>query len=217
MNKLKQQHLKDAVKAHAALILSVLFTAFFMCGCADGSNAEEMILASESEAEATEALPETVSEEQISEPARDIYVYICGAVNSPGVYTVRSGSHVFEVIAKAGGLREDADDTVVNQAECVEDGMQITVPTKEQVKNGVTSKDQSASSTNISEVQDGKVNINTADAKELTSLSGIGATRAEAIIAYRNEHGAFTSPEDIMNVAGIKEGLYIKIKNQIKL
>ena len=67
------------------------------------------------------------------------------------------------------------------------------------------------------EIDDGKVNINTATAEELTSLSGIGGSRAEAIIAYRSEHGSFKDIEDIKNVAGIKAGLYAKIKDYIKI
>ncbi|MCR5527551.1 MAG: helix-hairpin-helix domain-containing protein [Lachnospiraceae bacterium] len=217
MNKLKQQHLKDAVKAHAALILSVLFTAFFVCGCAVNDDAEEMILTSEAEAVSADAVTESVSEEEVPQKPHDIYVYICGAIKDPGVYTVHSGSHVFEVIAKAGGLSEDADDTAVNQAEIVTDGSQITIPTKAQTEAGIVPGNRSSESTAAADTTDGRVNINTATADELTALSGIGMNRAEAIIRYRDEHGAFTSPEDIMNVAGIKEGLYTKIKDQIKL
>ena len=63
--------------------------------------------------------------------------------------------------------------------------------------------------------QDNRININTADEAQLTTLTGIGATRAQAIIAYREENGPFAAIEDIMNVQGIKEGTFAKIKDEI--
>lgn len=64
---------------------------------------------------------------------------------------------------------------------------------------------------------DGRININTAGVEELTTLKGVGESRANAIIAFREEHGSFENPEDIMQIAGIKEGIYAKIKDQIKV
>ena len=65
--------------------------------------------------------------------------------------------------------------------------------------------------------EDGRININTAGVEELTTLKGVGESRANAIIAFREEHGSFENPEDIMQIAGIKEGIYAKIKDQIKV
>ena len=65
--------------------------------------------------------------------------------------------------------------------------------------------------------EDGRININTAGVEELTTLKGVGESRANAIIAFREEHGAFENPEDIMQITGIKEGIYAKIKDQIKV
>lgn len=62
---------------------------------------------------------------------------------------------------------------------------------------------------------DPRINLNTADAGQLSTLSGIGQSKAEAIIAYREEHGDFASIEEIMNVEGIKEGTFSKIKDKI--
>jgi competence protein ComEA len=81
-------------------------------------------------------------------------------------------------------------------------------------QQGVAGTASSGSSTAASTAS-GKVNINTADISGLTSISGIGKTRAEAIISYREEHGAFLSVEDIKNVSGIGDATFEKIKDQI--
>ena len=131
-----------------------------------------------------------------------IYVYACGAVASPGVYELPSGSRVYEAIAAAGGFREDAADTEINQAEVLEDEMRIYVPTIEELANATISGN-------------GKVNINRASKEELMTLPGVGASRAESIIQYREEQGTFKSIEDIMHISGIKEALFEKIKELI--
>ena len=140
----------------------------------------------------------------------EIYVYVCGAVVSPGVYTLASGSHVFEALEMAGGLRDDAAVDAVNQAERLTDGEQLKVPTKDEAAAELTI-------TQSAEEDDGRININTATAEELTGLKGIGESRANDIIEYRNEHGSFKDIEDIKNVTGIKAGLYAKIKDYIKI
>lgn len=131
-----------------------------------------------------------------------IFVYVCGAVECEGVYELPEGSRVYEAIAAAGGFREDAAVTEINQAEVLKDEVQIYVPTEEEVKKGQASKD-------------GKINLNTATKAELMTLSGIGETKADSIIRYREEHGKFQSIEDIKNIDGIKDGLFERIKNSI--
>ena len=143
------------------------------------------------------------------------YVHICGAVAQPGVYCVDEGSRLYEVILLAGGLTEDAADQAVNQAQELTDGMQIYIPTQEEVQSGIFSGQTQSYRTE--ETQDTRVNINTADEKLLCTLPGIGTTRAEAIISYRNEHGEFRNNEEFMNVTGIKAGVYEKIKELIKV
>lgn len=150
------------------------------------------------------------------------YVHVCGAVNSPGVYKLTSDSRLFEAIQMAGGLTADAAGESLNQAEPVEDGSRIYVPTKDEVKNGVQdSMFQDGAPTEAAEnqtsVDDGKVDINTAAKEELMTLSGIGEAKAEAIIRYREEHGKFRKIEDLMGVEGIKEGVFQKVKDQIKV
>lgn len=147
-----------------------------------------------------------------------LYVYVCGAIVNPGVYDLPEGSRVYELIRAAGGLLEDADDRTLNQAEKLIDGMQITVYTKEEAadmpdpSSGISPSDKS-----ISEAGSQKVNLNTADADRLTTLSGIGEARAKAIIAYREQNGGFQCIEDIMKIEGIKEKLFEKIKEQIEV
>ena len=133
-----------------------------------------------------------------------IFVYVCGAVNAEGVYELPSGSRVYEAIAAAGGFRGDAATTEVNQAEVLEDEARIYVPTLQEMQQGTTSKN-------------GKININKATKEELMTRPGVGQSRAESIIQYRKEQGAFKKIEDLMQIAGIKEGLFEKIKTLISV
>lgn len=179
------------------------------------------------------------------DPAGDktplIYVDVCGAVKAPGVVTVPEGSRVFEAIAKAGGLREDADARYINQARLLSDGEQVYVPTTQETaakEDGFSeaglSRGANAAGPDGSRISDafagtggdpgmenagsnadGKVNINTADSAALQTLNGIGEARAEAIILYRETNGAFETIEDIMKVSGIKNALFNKIKDDI--
>lgn len=129
-----------------------------------------------------------------------IYVDVCGEVMKPGVYCLSRDARVCDAVFAAGGFTEDADKSRVNQARILSDQEQILVPSIEEP-----------------ETDDNLVCINTADAEALTSLPGIGEAKAADIIAYRQAHGAFLSPEDIMKVPGIKEALYNKIKAKIKI
>lgn len=139
-----------------------------------------------------------------------IYVHVCGAVACPGVYEIPEGSRMYEAIAMAGGMLPEADENYLNLAGILQDGSQIQVLTKEETKQQNSNILQNSEST-----QNSKININTASVKELTQLSGIGDSRASAIIAYRSKHGSFQSIEQIKQVDGIKDGLFEKIKEEI--
>ena len=134
---------------------------------------------------------------------------ISGAVADPGVYTFPADSRVYELIEAAGGLLPEAYDVSLNQAERLSDGQKIHVYTKEEAAEGQAPTEESSSTS------DGKVNINTASTEELTSLKGIGQTRAESIVAYRQEHGAFAAVEDLKAVSGIGDATYQKIADAI--
>lgn len=117
----------------------------------------------------------------------------------------------------AGGLLENAQSDAVNLAEVLTDGQKLQIPYigETPVMEAETSGQTTGSGS--SEGTDTTVNINTATADMLMSLKGIGQTRAEDIIAYREKHGSFQKKEDIMNVDGIKQGTYDKIKDNISV
>ena len=172
---------------------------------------------------------EAVSDKEMQQAM--IYVDVCGAVANPGVFQLAAGSRVFQAIEAAGGYLPEAALTCVNRAGVLTDGQQLYILTQEEMErqgldpvemakasdgqmNGSAGTGQNTGMT--AQVQQGnRININTADEAQLTTLTGIGATRAQAIIAYREENGPFAAIEDIMNVQGIKEGTFAKIKDEI--
>ena len=147
-----------------------------------------------------------------TEEKTEICVQISGAVADPGVYRFPEDSRVYELIEAAGGLLPEAYDVSLNQAERLSDGQKIHVYTKEEAANGLVPAEGTA---NASLATEGKVNINTASVEELTSLKGLGQTRAESIVAYRQEHGAFAAVEDLKEVSGIGDATYQKIADAI--
>ena len=172
---------------------------------------------------------EAVSDKEMQQAM--IYVDVCGAVANPGVFQLAAGSRVFQAIEAAGGYLPEAALTCVNRAGVLTDGQQLYILTQEEMErqgldpaemagasdgqmNGSAGTGQNTGMT-AQVQQDNRININTADEAQLTTLTGIGATRAQAIIAYREENGPFAEIEDIMNVQGIKEGTFAKIKDEI--
>lgn len=147
---------------------------------------------------------EPVEEQSREEEKQTIFVNVCGAVEKEGVYELPSGSRVYQAIEAAGGFTEEAVYTSLNQAELLKDEALVYVPTEKEYQEAQT-------------VSDGKVNLNTASKEELMTVNGIGASRAESIIQYREEHGKFQNIEDIQKVDGIKEGLFNKIKDSITI
>lgn len=159
---------------------------------------------------------EPVSGNQTEEASENtILVYVCGAVEVPGVYELPEHARVYEAIQAAGGLRADADSVHTNQAKVLSDGEQITILTKEEAKAAPADNTAGENAGGDNAAQGAVVNINTAGVSELTSLSGIGESRASDIISYREEHGPFEKVEDIMKVPGIKNALFSKIKDHI--
>ncbi len=175
--------------------------ASLLSGCGDESYLEQ---ASAETAEKTTE-EETTEESQSPVSGQTIYVHVEGAVASPGVYELAEGSRVYEAIELAGGLLENAVSKELNQARELTDGEKLYIYTV-----GEETSDAAAA-------DDGRVNINTADVDELTTLTGIGETRAQEIISYRESNGAFSSTEDLMNVSGIGEATYAKLQDQIKV
>lgn len=144
-----------------------------------------------------------------------IRVHVLGGVQQPGVYTLDPASRVNEAVEAAGGLSADADAERVNLAEHLADGQQVYIPRRDATPPpsptplAQTSDDASTSAPGE------RIDINTASAEELTSLPGIGPTYAQRIVAYRQEHGPFTAPEEIMQVEGIGSKRYEQIRDLI--
>ncbi len=136
-----------------------------------------------------------------------IYVQVSGAVVKPGVYQVPAGSRVFVAVELAGGLTPEADEGSLNQAQALSDGQQVYVYAlgEEYDRPGDV------------QAADGRVNLNTATAEELMSLPGIGQAKADSIISYRESSGGFQAIEDLMKIEGIKEGVFSKIKDRIRI
>ncbi len=150
-----------------------------------------------------------INKETVEEEAKTaIFVHVCGAVNDPGVYELDGGSRIHDAIEAAGGANEDADINALNLAMVLTDGEKIYVPTFEE---------DITESTGGAPGDDKTVNINTADEAGLTAISGIGPSKAAAIVKYREENGPFSSTEDITKVSGIGHGTYEKIKDDIRV
>ena len=210
------------------LFMNVLFAGIGLSGC-QNHKTEIMLDGQDTEKNTeTESGSEEISDEvtvlneaELSEipqeeiPA-EIFVDVCGAVANPGVYEMDADSRVFQVIEVAGGFLPEAASASVNQAQPVSDGQQIYVPTQEEVEEGtMPAAIQQTETAGDSDTAGGVVNINTADADTLKSLSGIGDAKAQAILAYREEYGTFSTIEEIMQVPGIKESTFSAIKDKI--
>lgn len=138
--------------------------------------------------------------------AEVLYVYVCGHVKNPGVYLLDKGSRRFQAVEAAGGIEEDGCVEFLELAGVLADGERIYVPSAQEAEETRLIRE---------EEQNGLVNLNQASKEQLMTLPGIGESRAEAILQYRENNGAFQSIEDIMKVSGIKEAAFTRIKNLI--
>ena len=222
----KQNIQKKICRIPLVRIVIFIMAAWMMTGCGAGKtpDTEELIQVREedsgqSNSDSKTSDREKEKTEKNSEKQKEsvtekiCYVHVCGAVNSPGVYELMPDSRLYEAIQMAGGLTGDAAGEALNQAERIEDGARIYVPTKDEAGDGITEPVDVAG--NIAD--DGKININTAAKEQLMTLTGIGEAKAASIIRYREEHGGFQKIEDLMEVEGIKEGVFQKVKDQIKI
>lgn len=164
---------------------------------------------------------EVKKESEETAPA-SIIIDVKGAVQKPGVYHVKTGERIVDVISRAGGFAEKADQSNVNLAMRVEDEMVIYIPTiGEEASNGET---------NITTVTGGggsvaaagsgngdTVNLNKADVTQLQTLPGIGPAKAAAIIDHRDTNGPFKSIEGLKDVTGIGEKTFEKLKDKISV
>ncbi len=165
-----------------------------------------------------------------------IYVQVSGAVVRPGVYALPAGARIFQAIELAGGLTGEAESSSLNQAGFLADGQMVYVMDKEEaaawaagasaedgsgavpgMPGGDVSEGQPGRARSDGGAEDGKVNLNTATESDLMALPGIGAAKAKSILAWREENGGFSQIEDLMKIQGIKEGVFSKIKDSVKV
>ena len=139
-----------------------------------------------------------------------IFVDVKGAVKYPGVFETTKDKRVKDLIEEAGGLLDDADTSTLNLSQKVKDQMVIYV-----LKHGEKPKQISDGST--SSTNGDVININTANKEQLMKISGVGKTKAEAIIAHREKNGDFKKKEDITKVRGIGKSTFEKIKDKIEV
>lgn len=243
----QKKRIKHAKKMRRTVLLFVVL--ILLGGCTrkeellfldEGTGFEETLSEDEGDIEDTASEEKTEQvEAPFSKPEEEglIYVHVCGAVASPGVYELKAGSRVYEAVQKAGGFTGQAEQNYINQAQVLTDGVKLVIPTVEeaaadQERASVTAvQDKAGASMQVGIVTgepsgqtdeensvnsgDSRININTASEEQLCAIPGVGATRAAAIAAYRDAHGSFKRPEDIMQVSGIKEGMFEKIKDSI--
>ncbi|MFC6465639.1 helix-hairpin-helix domain-containing protein [Marinilactibacillus sp. GCM10026970] len=148
------------------------------------------------------------AEENIRESS-ELVIELKGQVVHPGVYTLKEGARLGEAIIEAGGVTETADDRTINRALVLVDQMMVYIPAIGE--EAFTSVDTGVNN----EIQKNKVNINNADPVELTQLNGIGDSRAQSIVHYREENGRFKAIEEIKNISGIGEKIFESIKEDI--
>jgi competence protein ComEA len=144
-----------------------------------------------------------------------IYIHVAGAVNNPGVYSLNKGARIEDVLKLAEPKLEADIDRYLNRAALLQDSDKIYVPYKDEIA-GESNTDNTLPMASMSNINS-KININRATAKELETLPGIGPTRAQAIIQYRNTNGAFRKIEDLMEVKGIGPAIFENIKDEISL
>lgn len=218
-------------------VLLAVLLALFLTGCAPQGKEIVLTDAATGSASVTDETPfdeegknssekESSKEDQeiaeeVKKTPTSIFVYVCGAVEKPGVYELFEGDRVVDAVEAAGGFLETADKTYVNLAALLDDGIKLYIPTMQETMESAAlqvetfDKESTSLGSDSAGAGSGLININSATRDELTALPGIGNATAEKIISYREQHGAFKSIEDIMNVSGIKDKLFSKIKDHI--
>lgn len=212
---------------HKAVVVTMLVVIAMASGLAmasfgdrSGNVSFERAVASGSSVEPGSGDPSDDESDESSSKAfaeTEVYVDVDGAVARPGVYRLKDGARVSQAIDAAGGLTAEADVTGLNRASKVTDGQKIYVPTvgEQQAALAAGGAEGGAATVSGAGTSSGLVNINTASATELQTLSGIGPSMAQSIIDERTKNGAFASVDDLMRVSGIGEKKLAKIKDCI--
>lgn len=143
----------------------------------------------------------------IEEESGLVVVDIKGEVQEPGIYEMNGENRIYNAIEEAGGFTSEADDTQVNLAQRLQDEMIVLVPKQGEDPSEVANVDSVSN--------EGMVKINYATQEEIETLNGIGPSKAEAIIQYREENGMFKQPEDLLEISGIGDKTLENLREQI--
>ena len=184
-------------------------------------------------------LSRKTSKKEVKEKEIEEYIVdIKGEVNNPGIYKLKKDSRVTDVIAMAGGLTENANTSVINLSKKINDEMVIIIYSNYEVRNFEITKELEETVINKCNQKDNnslkndacietdsktkidtnsKISLNSATKEELMSLTGIGESKANDIISYRNSNGGFKNIEDIKNIKGIGDSIFAKIKDRLTL
>ena len=213
------------VSVIAVLMVIFCFFLWMTCGAGNSMEAETSYtdvtaLSTSSSKQSSQSLSEASSQSKTEGSEKDeskVTVDVKGAVANPGVYTLKASARVTDAIKAAGGMTEDADAKSVNLAESLSDEEVVYVATKDENLSvlGQSGTGQVSDKGGQTSAKDGKINLNTATSEELQTISGIGAKRAEDIIAYRESHGGFQSVDDLKNVSGIGDKTLDKIRESL--
>ncbi|SNZ11084.1 competence protein ComEA [Terribacillus aidingensis] len=199
------------LKQYSWLILLAAVAAVFLFSRISKQEAET-VMQPAAKADAELELAASANETTLEEPGEAaIMVDIKGEVINPGVYKLAPGSRVEKAIEAAGGLTEKAEPRSINLAQKVKDEQMIYVTAIGEASSAAAI--QTSGTSDASE----KININQADAKQLTEINGVGEARAQAIISYREENGPFTSIDQLTEVSGIGEKSLENMKDQVSL
>lgn len=225
------------------VVVVLLFVSYFLYVQSNEEIEEEPVVLEKKNPDKTkqDEVKEITDEEiQINEAKNYLYIDIKGAVNNPNVYMIEDGKRVIDAINAAGGLKEDADTSILNLSKKLTDEMYIIVYTKNEIEqyknqklnnkeilekleeellivddyNDAKIKTQEAKKDVTSEM---KISINTATKEQLLTINGIGESKADSIIKYREENGRFKTIEEVKNVSGIGDSLFEKIKDYITI
>ena len=226
------RHKKEIILACLGLVLLLVIGSFFIYKNYTAENKEEKNIVLNTKKD--------IKKDEEEEEEVYYQVDIKGEVINPGIYTVKEGSRVIDVIRLAGDLTEVADTSVLNLSKKVKDEMVIIVysydevenftETKEKeeieqeaclsqngIQNDACIKDSTDDTSSSSVVISGKISLNTATLDELMTLPGIGEAKAQSIIEYREEVGAFQNIEELKEVSGIGDAIFDQIKENITI
>lgn len=191
-------------------LLLIFLVCMYVSGGIDelNSNSIDDIFVEESSEVSTENSNE---KQELLNEQNKIVVEIKGEVKNPNIYYLKEDSIIDDLIVAAGGLRENANISQINRAEQLQNHQSIYIPSNEEIQNSAEEVVHKVNNQNNSNL----ININTASVSELDALPGVGPSKAQAIITYREENGPFKSIEEIKNVSGIGESSFEKIKDLI--